>query len=172
MFAGLGVQPRPSCQISLPLFLHCPHTLLHGLALHPGPVLWGSLPEPSLPETSWLPDDAHITWVCSPYHIPPPSVAMAGAVPGAGIAVESGDILSYCPSILFAILTLSTVGSETEASSADPSLGMKRKRSRKTDEKAGQRGPPGKRRKPGARAKGPRVQQPKRKKKGSSQSAK
>lgn len=63
-------------------------------------------------------------------------------------------------------------GSETEASSADPSQGMKRKRSRKMDEKAGQRGPPGKRRKPGARAKGPRVQQPKRKKKGSSQSAK
>lgn len=63
-------------------------------------------------------------------------------------------------------------GSETEASSADPSRGRKRKRSRKMDEKAGQRGPPGKRRKPGARAKGPRVQQPKRKKKGSSQSAK
>ncbi|ERE86849.1 putative ribosomal RNA processing protein 1 [Cricetulus griseus] len=50
-------------------------------------------------------------------------------------------------------------GSETEASSADPSPGIKRKRSRRRNEKAGQRGPLGKRRKPGARAKGAGVQQ-------------
>nr|AAC53286.1 NNP-1 [Mus musculus] len=52
-------------------------------------------------------------------------------------------------------------GSEAESSSADPGPGRKRKRNRKTDEKAGQGGPPGKRRKPGARAKGAGAQQPK-----------
>lgn len=46
---------------------------------------------------------------------------------------------------------------------------MKRKRS---DEKTGQRGPPGKRRKPGARAKGAGVQQPARKRKRPLQSEK
>ncbi|XP_028623769.1 ribosomal RNA processing protein 1 homolog A [Grammomys surdaster] len=61
------------------------------------------------------------------------------------------------------------VGSEAETSSAGPNPGRKRKRSRKTDEKAGQREPPGKRRKTGARAKGAGVQQPQRKRKQSSQ---
>ncbi|XP_021029613.1 ribosomal RNA processing protein 1 homolog A [Mus caroli] len=61
-------------------------------------------------------------------------------------------------------------GSEAESSSADPGPGKKRKRNRKTDEKAGQGGPPGKRRKPGARAKGAGAQQPK-KRTQSSQSA-
>ncbi|XP_051009317.1 ribosomal RNA processing protein 1 homolog A isoform X1 [Acomys russatus] len=56
-------------------------------------------------------------------------------------------------------------GSETEASSADPSPGIKRKRSGRMDEKAGRRGPPGKRRKPNARAKGAGVQQLKQKRK-------
>nr|XP_006989514.1 ribosomal RNA processing protein 1 homolog A isoform X1 [Peromyscus maniculatus bairdii] len=55
--------------------------------------------------------------------------------------------------------------SETEASSTDPSPQIKRKRSRR-DEKAGQRGPPGKRRRrPGVRAKGAGVQQAARKRK-------
>lgn len=62
-------------------------------------------------------------------------------------------------------------GSEAETSSADPGPGRKRKRSKKTDEKAGQRGPPGKRRRPGARAKGAGVQPPKRERKQLSQSA-
>jgi hypothetical protein len=62
---------------------------------------------------------------------------------------------------LLTSLTLSTAGSEAESSSADPGPGRKRKRNRKTDEKAGQGGPPGKRRKPGARAKGAGAQQPK-----------
>ncbi|CAO2608563.1 Ribosomal RNA processing protein 1 homolog A [Lemmus lemmus] len=61
-------------------------------------------------------------------------------------------------------------GSETEASSADLSPGMKKKS--EGDEKTGQRGPPGKKRKPGARAKGPGVQQPARKRKRPLQSEK
>ncbi|XP_040588187.1 ribosomal RNA processing protein 1 homolog A isoform X1 [Mesocricetus auratus] len=56
-------------------------------------------------------------------------------------------------------------GSETEASSTEPSPGLKRKRSRRRNEKAGRRGPPGKRRRPGVRAKGAGVQQPARKRK-------
>lgn len=66
----------------------------------------------------------------------------------------------------------STVENEAEGSNAAPSPGRKRKRSRKTDEKAGQREPPGKRRKPGARAKGAGVQQPERKSEQSAQSTK
>lgn len=62
--------------------------------------------------------------------------------------------------------------SETEASSTDLSPGMKRKRSRRRNEKTGQRGPPGKRRKPGARAKGAGAQQPARKRKRPLQSKK
>lgn len=61
-------------------------------------------------------------------------------------------------------------GSEAEASTSDMSPGMKR--SRREDEKSGQREPPGKRKKPGARAKGAGVQQPARKRKQPLQSEK